>query len=1693
MVIRRGRYLAARAVWSLFLASVGMPGVAQAAAVFGLESVWRYHKATQDPSPGQPGGWRAPDFADAAWTTGPAPFSYGEGLAGTELADMRGGYPGVHLRKTFVIPDPAALSALRVRVVSDDGFVAWINGHEVLRFNVPGGDPAWDGLSLGALSEPLPLETYELPGFRDWLVAGTNVIAVHAMNTSLANSSDFVFMMEMEAEIDEAPPLVSSASPANGARVRDLSQWTVVFDEPVTGVDASDLLVNGSPATRVSAFGPDQYVFEFNPQAPGDVVITWDSSADIRDLSARGNRFAGGTWSVVVDPNLPPPGITLSEFMADNDETLNDADGDASDWIEIANTSEQAVDLAGWGLTDDPAAPFAWRFPAVSVPPRGFLVVFASGKNRANATAQLHTHFRLDRSGGYIGLFRPGGEPASVFESYPTQEEDVSYGRLSTDPLKTGYFPEPTPGKINAEGGPGFGPAIRFSRIGGTFTEPFALTLSAATANAVIRYTLDGALPTEASPAFDQPLSITTSTRVRARAFVPGLLPGPVTAEYYLALNPSVAAFTSTLPLVVIHSFGRGTVPANGEYAAALTLHEPRGGVSSLAQAPDLRTRIRLNRRGSSTLGNPKANYSVEFRDELDGSRDLEVLGMPAESDWILYAPNNFEPVLIHNPMAFQMSREIGRYAPRTRFVEVYVMTGTGALSTSQYAGVYVLMEKIKRDANRVDIPNLEPEHVREPEISGGYLLKIDRLDPGDGGLSAGGQGMGFVDPKEEEFALPQRAPQRAYIQNYLDAFGESLYAPNWRDPVRGWRAYVDVPSWVDHHLINVLAFNVDALRLSTYFYKPRGGKLEFGPVWDFDRALNSTDGRDSIPTRWRSAVSDQGTDFFNYPWWERLFQDPDFWQAWIDRYQDLRTTTFSTNRLFGMVDELTGEVRAAQPREAARWTGCISPRGSYSNEVVILKNWLARRLNFMDTNFLARPSLAASGDFAAPGMRVTLTGPPGATLYYTTDGSDPRAPGGEVAATAKVYSSPVAIEFTTTVRARARNLAHRNLTGANNPPISSPWSGLVEKRFSDLPAAGPGDLAMTEIHYRPSPPSAAELGIIPDATRADFEFVELWNPGTNALDLSPLQFVEGVSFRFSDAFITVLEPNERAVIVRNLAAFRIRNGLEAIILGEFADGLSATGEALRVTDAAGRTVIDVEYRDEWHPATDGLGFSLVPADESNGAHVWIHRNDWRASTRPGGSPGQPDPAAPSVPRVVISEALTHTDPPQVDGVELLNLEAIDAAIGGWYLTDDREVPVKYSVPAGTVLPPGGRLWIDETQLSPDPNAPRSFLLDSLGDSIWLFAATSDGALLGPAQGFSFDAAANGVSFGREATCDGAELFLAQLAVTPGVVNAGRALPPVVISEVHYHPPDLQLGTAAVNDARFEFVELSNRSGTNVPLYDAVYPTNTWRLRDAVTYAFPANTVMPAGAVWVVVNFDPANNPGTAAAFRAAFAVPETVQLFGPIEGSLPNDTARIVLARPDVPEPATAPTPGFVPYITVDDLRYSDRLPWPTAADGGGASLQRAEWDSPGNRPGAWTSAPPTPGRLPAAGGDLDGDGLPDGWELAYCLDPATAADALLDQDADGATALAEFGMHTDPNDADSVLRWGALERAGGVLILRFAAEPGVGYVVEGRSAATEAAWETVGTIPAGAGSPALEVRVEAGDEARLYRVRVN
>ena len=1197
---------------------------------------WHYLKGSNEPAPaaGNAQAWRLPGYNDFVWQRGNTPLFYGEPLTGTELTDMRGLYSSVFLRREFTVANVPEVETLTLNAICDDGFIAWINGVEVARFNMPEGDVARDGAALGALAEPIPFDAFPVPKPAAVLRQGVNVLAVQAFNASIGGSSDFVWDPSLEFTRDLTAPAIERTVPSAGAVVRSLSSVEVLFTEAVNGVDAADLLINNVPAVSVSEIGPGQFVFAFAQPAVGNVAIRFRDGHGIADKSANPHPFSGAAWSVLLDPKATPPGVVLNEFLAFNSHGIRDGDGDRSDWIELLNTSGELVNLEGWSLTDDATLPRKWRFPAVSLKPNGFLLVYASGKNRATNTAPLHTSFKLSREpGGYLGLYDAGAALVSAFAGYPQQLADISFGRAAGATDRVGYFVTPTPGALNTEAGNGFAPPVQFNESSRTYQGTLTLRLTTTDADATVRYTTDGTVPTAASPSALAEIPLTTAVQIRARSFKTGLLPGPIRSETYIPLSNPVATFTSDLPVMIIHDFNKGRPTANTSTFAHIQVFEPgNNGVTTLTNAPALSGRTAISSRGSSTEGYAKVSMKVEFQDELGFARDVPLLGLPKESDWVLYAPNNFEPILIHNPLAYQLSRDIGRYAPRTRFVEVYlVQSGLGPVAQTSYNGIYVLEEKIKLGKDRVDAPTLEAGQNTAPDITGGYLLKIDRADPGDSGFFSGSQSVLYVDPKEPELKLAERAAQRTYINNYLTRFDAALRSANARDPVTGYAAYIAEPSWIDHHLLNVITFNVDSLRLSTYFYKQRDGKLHFGPVWDFDRTLNSTDGRDANPRVWRSEVGDRGTDFFNYPWWGNLFQDPDFYQRYIDRYQELRLTTFSNTNLSDVIDTLANQVRKAQPREQARWG--VSPRGGYQGEVNSLKRWLSNRLDFIDTQFVAPAKFAEAGKRVESGHRIALNGPPGILLYYTLDGTDPRlngtATGEAMSTSAKLYTGPFAIDRSVRVVVRARNPNQNSLTGANNPPLRSIWSGPVAETF----VVNPIPLMVTEIHFHPAGDGAGGA-----YEASDFEFLELLNTSASKLDLTGVQMQGDVSFTFSTTnAVRSLNGGERVLLVRNLAAFAARYPGVTNVAGVFDGNLANGGGRIVLKGALQEPILDFRFNDTWYPEADGGGRSLVLVDEKASPDTLSTAVPWRPSAAIHGSPGKADAGLVQGPRLTAT------------------------------------------------------------------------------------------------------------------------------------------------------------------------------------------------------------------------------------------------------------------------------------------------------------------------------------------------------------------------------------------------------------------------------------------------------------------------
>ncbi|WP_442484434.1 CotH kinase family protein [Aeoliella sp. SH292] len=612
-------------------------------------------------------------------------------------------------------------------------------------------------------------------------------------------------------------------------------------------------------------------------------------------------------------------------------------------------------------------------------------------------------------------------------------------GSTSVGPLQA-----PTPGAPNSNLRAS---DVVFSHVGGAYLNPFSLVLSTSDPTEQIRYTTNGTVPTASSPLYTGPISVSTNVQIRARAFGPQGQVGTPHTETFTRTTSTTAAFTSDLPIIVLENFGAGTPGTLDFEDAVMSLYEidESTGRASLANGADLSTLIGQHRRGRSTANNPKTNLRIEIRDEAGEDKAVELLGMPSESDWVLYAPYSFDRAMIRDTTFFELSRQMGNWAPRTRFVEVYANYDGDTLHEDDYMGVYVLMENIKRDSNRVDIAELTPTQNTAPDITGGYIFALDGIDGETPAGSAwkterniptlGDSWLVFDDP---DYQVLTEA-QIQYLRNYVQDFEDALYGPNSTDPLLGYQAYFDVDASIDHHMIRLLSKEPDSLRLSTYLTKDRDGKMAFGPLWDFDRSAGGEDGRSASPEGW--TLPD--VNFFESDWWGPLFDDPNFAQRWVDRWQELRQGVLSDASLEATMDGMSSQLTEAQVRNFARWSNVAPNGGAYADpgttgwdaEVSHFKNWMLIRANWIDEQLVLMPSLSPPPGSTTLGQQIVLSAAPGSIIYYTLDGSDPRESGGGISPNAIQYTGPITTTGTTLINARAFGSAGSSVVSNSSFP----------------------------------------------------------------------------------------------------------------------------------------------------------------------------------------------------------------------------------------------------------------------------------------------------------------------------------------------------------------------------------------------------------------------------------------------------------------------------------------------------------------------------------------------------------------------------------------------------------------------------------------------------------------------------------
>ena len=578
---------------------------------------------------------------------------------------------------------------------------------------------------------------------------------------------------------------------------------------------------------------------------------------------------------------------------------------------------------------------------------------------------ELHTNFRIAWEGEEILLTGP--DSARVDEIPPTViPTDVSYGRFPDGTGEFFYHTAPTPGEPNLEGGRTEIPVPPdpplFSHKGGTYTADFQLSFEYGDGLEVY-YTTDGSRPEPGvSRRYGGPVNITGTTLVRAISHEPGGTSSQVAKELYTRLSHGASQFDSNLPLMVLHQFNTVITPGGRTPAYISVLDQGEDGRVRLDSEPALQSRAMVNIRGSSSQSFPKKMFGFHLVEEDGSNRKEELLGMPEEHNWILNGPYS-DKSLMRNVIAYGLSNDIGRYSPRTRFVELFLHDGNGPLTNDHYHGVYVLTERIKWADGRVEITKIDPDDNQEPEITGGYIFKRDRANPGESGFrTSRGSRFEFVRPNEQDITLQQRT----WLESYLNGFETALFSNSFNDPAEGYQKYIDPDSFIDAHLITELLKEIDGYRLSTFFHMDRGGKIHKGPLWDFNISIGNVDyypdpgfttnaeHKPWEPQGWYYDLLSEST--YLYGWYRRLFADPQFSARYRERWWQLRRGQFSNEALRGRVNGHAFLLSEASDRNFRKWTilnryvwpnWYIAP--TYNHEITWINEWLSTRARWID------------------------------------------------------------------------------------------------------------------------------------------------------------------------------------------------------------------------------------------------------------------------------------------------------------------------------------------------------------------------------------------------------------------------------------------------------------------------------------------------------------------------------------------------------------------------------------------------------------------------------------------------------------------------------------------------------------------------------------------------------------------------
>ncbi|MBN2329614.1 MAG: CotH kinase family protein [Candidatus Omnitrophica bacterium] len=573
--------------------------------------------------------------------------------------------------------------------------------------------------------------------------------------------------------------------------------------------------------------------------------------------------------------------LWINEILASTDEV--DEFGTSLEWIELYNSGDQAVNLLGYTLSDDPLAPGKWMFGAVEIPAHGYFLVWTTGYDLLDQS-RYHANFRLDRDGEMLALYAPGGMELDAVH-YPIQQKNISYGRRPDGGDAWNYFLHPTPGGANnSEGVVGFAQEPGFSTPGGIYTHAFYIELSAGEPDAEIRYTLDGSAPTESSDKYASPIPIQEASLVRARVFCQDWLPSPVaTHTYIFRENLALPILSLTADPDDLFSRSKGIYANPEQHGGAW---ERPASVEFFSKDGRRRFQedagIRIHG-GASRSRSPKKSFRLYFRSEYGSARLNYPLFPDAGVDKINqivvrggfndtwgYDNASQRPTAIYvsDQVARDLHREMGQLACDGIFVELYL--------NGENWGIYNPSERIEED------------FFEQHTGLDGWTVVADGVEVKDGEAARWDEYLSF-------------------IQSVSFAGADGLERLN---------ALIDQESFTAFIILNTWIQNYDWPRHNWLCARPGEGPWIY-QIWDMEYSFGSgSKGYKTNVNVYDYLDGDQplGSLF------ARLIRNPAYqayyWEQ-VDRYL---STALSEENVLKRLNARLDEIRDAIPWEAEKW-----------------------------------------------------------------------------------------------------------------------------------------------------------------------------------------------------------------------------------------------------------------------------------------------------------------------------------------------------------------------------------------------------------------------------------------------------------------------------------------------------------------------------------------------------------------------------------------------------------------------------------------------------------------------------------------------------------------------------------------------------------------------------------------------------